>query len=49
MRLFKAHQPAETAEDRAAAVRLMAVANRSKGANPFEMPAEAKPECPTAN
>jgi hypothetical protein len=45
MRLFRASQPEQTAEDRAAAIRLLAVANRSKGLNPFEMPAEPKPEC----
>ena len=47
MRLFRANQPEPTAEDRAAAVRLLAVANRSRGLNSFE-PA-AKPECPPEN
>lgn len=47
MRLFRANQPEPTAEDRAAAVRLMAVANRSKGGTSFEP--VAKPECPSEN
>jgi len=43
MRLFRASQPELTAEDRAAAVRLMAVANRSKGGTSFgPMPTDSE-------
>lgn len=38
MRFFKAPQPEQTAEDRAAAVRLMAVANRGKGLTSLNAP-----------
>lgn len=49
MRLFRASQPQQSAEDRAAAVRLMAVASRSKEANSYDLASIAKRECPSAN
>jgi len=44
MRLFRASQPEPTAEDRAAAVRLMAVANRSRGGTSFDPAPSESPE-----
>jgi len=46
MRLFKASDAARSAEDEAAAVRLLAIANRSKAPPSHDSAAQARSETP---
>ncbi len=48
MRLFKTDDPVRSAEDEAAAVRLMAIANRCKAGRLPDSTAEASPDSPEA-
>jgi hypothetical protein len=48
MRLFKTHDPVRSVEDEAAAVRLMAIANRCKVGRSPDLTAEALPDSPEA-
>jgi hypothetical protein len=44
MRFFKADQGVRSVEDEVAAVRLMAIANRSKGRDPYDLRDDTPPE-----